>query len=394
MATIRYIAAKTTIPVPKIYHFGTAAENPTGLGPFIIMDYIEHDRTMSDALNDPTLTPDESHVLDPTISEQKLEFLYRQMANIVLQLSTLTFLRIGSLVQDTDGQFSVSGRPLIQNMNSLLEFTGFTPTLLPSQQYSTSDKWYSALADMHLAQLTFQHNDAVLDEDDARDKYVARQLFRRLASDGRLDSGFEMKDNRNSASKFRMYSEDLRPSNVLIDKDLRVVGVIDWEFAYAAPEQFSFDPPWWLLLKSPEYWPSGYTPWMEVYEPRLETFLRVLEGEEKKMRASSEIAGGMASLSLPLSQRMRKSWESKTWMINYAARNSWAFDFIFWRFLDARYFGLNEEADYHARLGLLTQQEIEAMEPFVKMKLEEGKERILVLWDHDSAADQLAKVMV
>ncbi|ELR07249.1 hypothetical protein GMDG_08320 [Pseudogymnoascus destructans 20631-21] len=279
-------------------------------------------------------------------------------------------------------------------MNSLLEFTGFTPTLLPSQQYSSSDEWYSALADIHLAQLTFQHNDAVLDEDDARDKYVARQLFRRLASDGRLDSGFEMKDNRNSASKFRLYSEDLRPSNVLIDKDLCVVGVIDWEFAYAAPEQFSFDPPWWLLLKSPEYWPSGYTPWMEAYEPRLETSLRVLEGEETKIRASSEIAGGMASLSLSLSQRMRKSWESKTWMINYAARNSWAFDFIFWRFLDARYFGLNEETDYHARLGLLTQQEIEAMEPFVKMKLEEGKERILVLWDHESAADQLAKVMV
>ena len=74
---------------------------------------------------------------------------------------------------------------------------------------------------------------------------------------------------------------------------------------------------------------------MEAYEPCLETFLRVLEGEEKKMWTSSGSAGGMASLPLstdwnvPLSQRMRKSWESKTWMINYAARNSWAFDFIF-----------------------------------------------------------------
>jgi len=240
---MRYIAAKTTIPVPKIYHFGTAAENPTGLGAFIIMDYIEHARTISDALNDPTLKPDESHVLDPNISEQKLEFLYRQMANIVLQLSTLTFLRIGSLAQDEDGQFSVSRRPLIQNMNSLLEFAGVTPTLLPSQHYSASDEWYSALADMHLAQLTFQHNDAVLDEDDARDKYVARQLFRRLASNGRLASGFEIKENRNGGFVFRLFSEDLRPSNILIDKNLCVVGVIDWEFAYAAPMRFSFDPP-------------------------------------------------------------------------------------------------------------------------------------------------------
>jgi hypothetical protein len=294
------------------------------------MEYIEYERTMSDALNDPALGPDESHVLDSNISEQKLEFLYRQMANIVLQLSTLAFPRIGSLDQDNDGHFSVSGRPFIQNMNSLLEFTGLTPTLLPSQWYSTSDEWYSALADMHLAQLAFQYNDAVLDEDDARDKYVARQLFRRLASNGRLASGFGIKEDCNRTSIFRLYSEDLRPSNVLVDKNLGVVGVIDWEFAYAAPAQFSFDPPWWLLLKRPEYWPGGYTAWMEAYKPRLETFLRALQGEEEKMQRSRGTASGMASPSFPsgwsapLSQQMRESWESKAWMINYAARNSWA----------------------------------------------------------------------
>lgn len=391
---MRYIAAKTTIPVPKIYHFGTASENPTGLGEFIIMEYIEHERTMSDALKDPTLEPDESHVLDPNICEQRLEFLYRQMANIILQLSTLTFPRIGSLDQDNDGNISMSGRPFIQNMKSLIEFAGVAPTLLPSQSYSTSDEWYFALADMHLAQLTFQHNDTVLDEDDARDKYVSRQLFRRLASDGRLASGFETKGNSDSKSIFRLYSEDLRPSNVF-----RVVGVIDWEFAYVAPASFSFDPPWWLLLKSPEYWPDGYTPWMEAYEPRLKIFLGALEAEEENIRHNSGIAGSMESLSLsdwniPLSQRMRESWESKTWMINYTARNSWAFDFIFWKFLDTRYFGPNDDGDYHARLDLLTQQEIQAMEPFVKIKIEESKERILVQWDHDNAVAQLAKVMI
>src|SRR5690348_4631850 len=152
---MRYIAAKTTIPVPHVYHFGAAAENPIGLGPFIIMDYIEHERTMSDVLNDPTLKPDASHVLDSNISQQKLEFLYKQMANIVLQLSTLTFSQIVSLDQDNNGTISVSGRPCIHNMNSLLEFAGVSPTILPSQPYSTSDEWYSALADMHLAQLTF-----------------------------------------------------------------------------------------------------------------------------------------------------------------------------------------------------------------------------------------------
>ncbi|KAI1128633.1 phosphotransferase family protein [Nemania abortiva] len=394
VATMRCVAAQTTIPVPKIYHSGTAAENPTGLGPFIIMEYIEHAMTMSDALKDPALEPDDYHALDPNINEQKLESCYRQMANIVLQLSTIRFPLIGSIVEDKDGQFSVSGRPLIQNMNSLIEFTGMIPELLPSQPYSTSKEWFSALADMHLAQLTFQHNDAVRDEDDARDKYVARQLFRQLAANKRLTPEAELEKNRNNTSLYPLYSSDLRPSNVLVDKDLCVVGVIDWEFAYAAPAQFSYDPPWWLLLRLPECWPDGYVDWMETYEPRFKTFLRLLEDEEKT-RLSSEIGSSLANLSLssdenvPLSQRMRESWDSKSWMINYAARNSWEFDFLFWR-----YFGPSEEGDHHARLGLLTEKQAEAMEPFVEMKMKESKERILVQWDNNDAVSHLAKVMV
>ncbi|OTB09419.1 hypothetical protein M426DRAFT_6691 [Hypoxylon sp. CI-4A] len=386
VAVMQYVSANTTIPIPKIYYHGAEAENPTGFGPFIIMDYVEHERTMSDALKDPTLGIDEAHVLDPNITEQKLEFLYGQMANILLQLSTLTFPRIGSLVQETDGQFAVSRRPLIQNMNSLVEFAGAPPSLLPSQTYSTADKWYSALADMHLAQLVFQQNDAVADEEDAREKYVARQLFRRLASSGQLTPGL---DNQDDNSTFRLYSEDLRPSNVLIDKDLKVVGVIDWEFAYAAPAQFSFDPPWWLLLKSPEYWPDGYAPWMEAYKPRLETFLRVLEKEEKRTGISA-----LTRSTIPLSQRMRESWEKQTWMVNYAARNSWAFDFIYWRYLEEKYIGPNEQSDYHARLELLTEQELEAMRSLAAMKIKQQEERCIVAVSDDEAADQLTKFIV
>lgn len=74
---MKYIAAKTSIPVLKIYHCGTAAENVAGLGPFIVMDYVEHEVTLSEALKDLNLKADESHVLDPNISEEKLEILYR-----------------------------------------------------------------------------------------------------------------------------------------------------------------------------------------------------------------------------------------------------------------------------------------------------------------------------
>lgn len=141
VATIRYVAAHTTIPMPHIYHYRTAAENPTGLGPFIIMDYIEHHQNMSRALLNPA-RPIEAHPeLDPNITEEKLELLYGQMANILLQLSKLKFLRIGSLLENNDKtSASVGGRPLIANMNDIAMHTSAPASILPNQMYASADE--------------------------------------------------------------------------------------------------------------------------------------------------------------------------------------------------------------------------------------------------------------
>lgn len=72
---------------------------------------------------------------------------------------------------------------------------------------------------------------------------------------------------------------------------------MDWEFAYAALAQFSFNPPWWLLLKRPQDWAGGYASWMGACESRLDVFLRALEGEEKKLQLRPGITGDMAGLS-------------------------------------------------------------------------------------------------
>ena len=122
---------------------------------------------------------------------------------------------------------------------------------------------------------------------------------------------------------------------------------------------------------------------METYEPRLKMFLRLLEEEE-----------GRVQVGVRLSQQMRKHWGNKAWMINYAARNSWAFDFIYWKFLDTEFFGHNENGDHHQRLGMLTKVEAEIMEQFVMMKMQERNERALTEWSGESAATKLAKFIV
>lgn len=42
----------------------------------------------------------------------------------------------------------------------------------------TADEWYIELVDMQVATLVFQQHDMVSAEEDCRNKYVARQIFR------------------------------------------------------------------------------------------------------------------------------------------------------------------------------------------------------------------------
>jgi Ser/Thr protein kinase RdoA (MazF antagonist) len=99
---------------------------------------------------------------------------------------------------------------------------------------------------------------------------------------------------------FRLWSDDFRPVNVLIDEKHQVFGAIDWEFAYTGPTQFVLDSPWWLLLDVPEKWDDGIEDWASVYERRLKTRLSAVEEAEKDASPGS----------LLLSAYMRESWET------------------------------------------------------------------------------------
>jgi hypothetical protein len=52
-----------------------------------------------------------------------------------------------------------------------------------------------------------------------------------------------------------------------------------------------------------------------------------------------------------LSKHMRESWETGRLWLNYAGRKSWAFDRIYWKYLDERrFFGSRgENVDYNER---------------------------------------------
>jgi hypothetical protein len=406
VGTMKYIKDKTDVPVPCVYHYGLSKQNPD-IGPFIIMPYIKNFGSLSEALNDPKNDPDEPDILDPNIREEKLEYLYGQMASYLLQLSQQRFPCIGSIVPTDQDSFSVVGRPISVNMNNMIRLANIPPAVLPPKDttYKTADEWYIALAEMHMAQLVFQHNDLIFTPDDCRNKYVARQLFLGLAKKGRLSTFGFADDNWSAQStsqrselspapsgqdSFRLWCDDLRAGNVLLNKDDGIAAVIDWEFACVGPTQFALDPPWWLLLDQPERWPDGIDTWREVYERRLKTWLRAMEKFEERVGVNAEPSR--------LSIHMRESWETGRFWLNYAARKSWAFDSIYWKYLDERFFG-NRGSDvqnhqlWKTRLSLLTDKERTAMEPFVERKMMESKDRILIDWDPKDAKSCLAEVL-
>ncbi|KAK2793256.1 hypothetical protein FQN52_001904 [Onygenales sp. PD_12] len=159
---------------------------------------------------------------------------------------------------------------------------------------------------------------------------------------------------------FPLFSDDLRPSNIIVYSDLHLQSVIDWEFCYAAPVEFTCCSPWWLLLAHPDDWEDGFDDSLSHYMPRQVIFLSVLRGCEDEAAAAAQQGDdshshGHGVVSLPLSELMERSMQDGTFWFCLAARCSFAFDDIYYKFTDKRYYG--EFTSIEDRIALLSVDE-------------------------------------
>ncbi|KXJ92337.1 hypothetical protein Micbo1qcDRAFT_61367 [Microdochium bolleyi] len=417
-ATASFLAEQTQLPIPRPLHHGQ--DSP--VGPFIIMPWVGCRTLLSHRLAGPGPRHSSTHVLDPAVTDDTLLMLWPPVARSMLQMSRIALPRIGSLLETSPGAYEVADRPITKNMNDMVQLANIPRCVLPQQgtTYATAAEWYAALADMHIAQLVFQRNDLVWSEDDCRNKYVARQLFRRLSREGKLSTfGFaEDTWSAQSASRraqapqelapapseidfFRIWCDDFRPSNILLTESDDVAAFIDWEYAYSAPTQFILDPPWWLLLQTMEWWEDGIDSWIETYEGRLETWLAAMEKAEEAASEDVEWQQHPSDSRLPatLSRYMRESWETGRFFLSYAARNSWMFDAMYWRFLDERFFGARAEETvkndlWKTRVHLLSEEEWDAMEDLVQRKMAEKEEGDQIVHWEEAEAKRLLETFL
>nr|ASK38719.1 putative phosphotransferase [Paecilomyces divaricatus] len=350
-----YITRNTSIPLPKVLGSGICA-----VGPYMVMNFAEGS-PLGDYLSAPLPDRTRVAVLEPEISISKLKTAYREMARVLLELSRSRFSRIGAPTQNTDGAWSVYKRPLTYNINELLTYANFPPQDLHKGPFSTANEYFLALAEDHLQHLRTQRNDAVDDEADCKKKYVARCLFRNIARN------FSTAYNN---GPFSLFCDDLRPSNVLVDSDLHITSVIDWEYCYAAPLEFTYCSPWWLLLAHPDSWENGFNDFFTQYMPRQKIFLEVLRECEDEAAARSAVVD-----SPRLSEHMEQSIHNGSFWFCLAARSSFSFDDIYWEFIDQRYYG--EFTSVEDRMALLSEEERAELGGLYHLKMEQEAERKL-----------------
>jgi hypothetical protein len=127
----------TTIPVPKVHAWGFAAGNPLGLGPFIIMDFVDG-VSLNDLLKDPNAERS-TRLMRENIDDKDVEYIYRQCANFLLQLFKLDFDQIGSLpLPRAEAESPLPMRPLTFKAHSILQSGGVNTFGAPCRFLFTS----------------------------------------------------------------------------------------------------------------------------------------------------------------------------------------------------------------------------------------------------------------
>ncbi|GFF24791.1 phosphotransferase enzyme family [Aspergillus udagawae] len=121
--------------------------------------------------------------------------------------------------------------------------------------YDTASPYLEAPADVNIAHLESAY--------DCRRKFVAD-----------FPQAPEVKDFLFSLEKgpFEIWCDNLRPANVLLNEIMQIVGVVDWEFTYATPAEFSYASRWWLLIGKPEFWSADIEDWTRVFDHSVKTF--------------------------------------------------------------------------------------------------------------------------
>ncbi|KAL1863168.1 hypothetical protein VTK73DRAFT_6360 [Phialemonium thermophilum] len=250
IATMRLLAEKTSIPIPKVHAY-SFSDDSGPLSSYMILQYVEGRRL--------------SYAQLRTLTEQQQNCLYTSLADIHVQLRRLEFPSIGRLEHSPDG-FHVR-KPVTTIDINMQQLEGLNPYKIRDKYYDHSASFLTSTAKyvemlLQIASNAFtEGRSSVFDEDEGADALYHLHLFRLFA---------EKWMDRDDHGPFVLAHGDFEPFNLIVDDDMNVISVLDWEWSRVVPRQF-FGPPLWLGI--PDTTKLAYE---FVYEDYLKKFDKLL----------------------------------------------------------------------------------------------------------------------
>lgn len=239
----------TKIPVPKVHAYSFSSTSPTGMA-FIIMDFIDGQNLMHMGFKNGDKW---YNWRGPTDAVKRV---HQQLAEVYIELRRHEFPAIGALGLDPTGPtisnpagVHVCHRPLSIEI-AMQECEGQNPSeMFPvNKTFSSSSAYIDSLLWLSDNELSRSTNPEIDREGDGgRMLLYAVHDFRRFVTEDWIDT------SKNEGSFVLMHGDmHNHYSNLLWDKDLNLLGVIDWEWSQVVPLQL-FTPPVWLENTTVEF---------------------------------------------------------------------------------------------------------------------------------------------
>ncbi|TQV94373.1 hypothetical protein V2A60_002595 [Cordyceps javanica] len=219
VATLEFIRAKTTIPVPEVKGHGQGAGlHPKSRAnfPFIILEYISgRPLEYREILDRPT---------------DDLRPLFAELGECLSQLRAHEFQYGGALVKDGADGYAIAA-PNSVVLNSL--------QLRGTQRHVER---HATALDFALCHYEALYQSQILPSEETDESEAQLVMFALQDFKLRLCHFIDPKLN---LEPFILSHGDLRPPNIIVNEDLSLAGIIDWEWSGTVPLQF-FTPPLWL----------------------------------------------------------------------------------------------------------------------------------------------------
>ncbi|POS74668.1 hypothetical protein DHEL01_v206936 [Diaporthe helianthi] len=211
--TLKYITANTTIPVPKVYDFDTTADNEIA-APYTAMSFIEG-HTVGEIW---------FRRSGPTSREERRQRILQQLARFMVQLSLLSFDRIGSLSPDPNGGGDVSVGPSFDfgwtNQGDMT--INETGPIVSSRDWMRC--FWASPYTLHPGPGGVIHPGP----EGRRDSYFNRGTIQLLKTIGKMIP--------EQTSHFSLAPPDLDYYNVMADERGIITGIIDWDNTQTVPD--------------------------------------------------------------------------------------------------------------------------------------------------------------